>query len=142
MKLYIAGASAEIERCEAFRDAAVALGYEITADWMAMIQLCDGAANHGLSPEARHAARSLAVYGIHQCDLFVLLMPRPPATTIGAWYEWNRAESAGKRCLIVGVDAERTVMTAGCDVIESDADALEWMRGRLANGGGYDPERP
>lgn len=28
--IYVAGASAEIERCEAFRDAAKALGYERT----------------------------------------------------------------------------------------------------------------
>ena len=141
MKLYIAGASAEIERCEAFRDAAVALGYEITGDWCTMIRSV-GNANVWITVEQRRAAEDLATSGVAACELFVLLMPRTLRNgsweyghTIGAWCELAMAKRGEKEILLVGERPERTVFTVDLECIATDAEALMWMRGRLANGG-------
>lgn len=141
MKLYIAGASSEIVRCEAFRDAAVKLGYKLTADWMVMIRET-GKANTGLTDEQRRAAEALAIAGVTECELFVLLLPgtrendyrgNAPVQlhTIGAWYELAVAKNS-KKVLLVGTEPERTVFTVDLERIETDAEALMWMRGRLA----------
>ena len=143
MKIYIAGASAEIERCEAFRDAAVALGYELSADWCAAIRACNGLANVGLDDDHRRAAEDLATSGVAACELFVLLLPgfipsafgaggKPTRIhTIGAWMELQQALRQEHEILLVGECPERTVFTVDLECIATDAEALMWMRGRL-----------
>ena len=127
MKLYVAGASAEIKRCEAFRDAAVALGCTLSADWMAMVREV-GNANHLCTDDERREAKQLAGEGVRRCDMFVLLMPRAGMATIGAWYELGLAENCMCDVLLVGDAPERTVMSHGLDHISSDDEALGHLR--------------
>ena len=136
MKVYLAGASAEIARCEAFRDEMVASGYSITSDWCALVREA-GAANDGLDDTTRRAAVTAAEDGVRACDLFVFLLPglaRPYGeyrTTIGAWLELEMAKRGSKEILLVGEAPSRTVFTVGLDCIAEDHDALMWLRGRL-----------
>lgn len=149
-RLCIAAASAEIERAEAFRDACKAMGYVVDHDWMAMVRSV-GQANGAIGDDARRAAKRLAYAGASTCDVFVLLLPglaEPDPRwgmasrlyTIGAWWELGVASyahdwtEAAREILIVGDSPDRTVMTVDLPHVWTDAEALEWLRGRLAGG--------
>jgi hypothetical protein len=144
MRLYVAGASAEIERAESFIKAARDMGYVVEHDWCAMIRDV-GAANGPIERAQREAAASLAYKGATTCDLFVLLLPalattapcyacqhRKPALTIGAWMELAWAVEQGREVVLVGECPERTVMTVNLKHIATDDEhALMWLRGRI-----------
>lgn len=160
LNIYIAGASAEIERCEAFRDACVAMGYTVPHDWCAMVRNV-GAANGPLPVGVRRAAKNLAYAGASTCDVFALLLPgeignvggRDPMLsafsprgqrvhTVGAWWELAIAEhdvhhnsAARREMLIVGDAPERTVMTVDLPHAWTDAEALDWLRVLAAKAG-------
>ena len=141
--LYVAGASAEIERCEAFRDACKAMGYVVTVDWCAMVRSV-GAANGGLADDQRRAAKALAYEGASTCDVFVLLLPGGYMTTrgarfnatIGAWCELGHSEATrhnvtwgypSREFLVVGDSPERTVFAVDLPHYATDADALRHL---------------
>lgn len=143
--IYIAGASAELERCEAFRDACVAMGYALTFDWMANVRE-HGQANGNIGTSARRHAKNEAYYGATRCDAFVLLLTRrvgwTTTSTIGAWVElgasvmdhnYRRAVRTGweRDFLIVGELPERTIFTVDLTHVATDAEALERLRGMV-----------
>jgi|GEM_PF-4655184 len=134
-RIYIAGASAELDRCERFRDAVIALGFEVTYDWMTARRVA-GKGDAELSPQDRENIAELCMLGVDKCDAFVLLIPLPPSETVGAWVEYGMAYgligSDGVTCVIVGTHP--TIFTEAADHVATDADALDYLRGMLAGG--------
>lgn len=110
MKVYVAGASAEIDRARRVIAELHQRGHEVLFDWPAAIDAAGGRAN-GLSEERVHYARE--DYGAAlACDVLVLLVPS--ASTIGAWVELGAALSQNALVLASGLasDFERTIFTA------------------------------
>ena len=113
-RVYVAGASAEIERCERFRDRCIAAGHAVTFDWMAHVR-STGSANTGLTREQRELAALACLDGAGVADVFILLFPR--AVTIGAWVEYGFVlrDCSLVRVIVVGDDGS-SVMTAAREV--------------------------
>jgi hypothetical protein len=132
MRVYIAGASAEIDRCEAFRDAVIAMGHEITFDWMAE-RRSRPTPDRDLAPMDRVIIARKCLDGVHRSNAFVMLFPRAP--TKGAWIEYGYALGCAEQAyrVIVG-DDRSTALTAryGVDHIATDELALTWLRSMVA----------
>jgi hypothetical protein len=132
--LYVAAASAEIGRAEAFRDACVAMGYTITFDWMANIRRV-GAANEGVSDEDAMECCERSDRGVLDAEVFVLLLGK---SSFGAAEEFGfarcdaRVFDPPKTFLIVG--SHPSVFLRRYPHVETDALALDWLRARKAGG--------
>jgi hypothetical protein len=109
MKVYVAGASAEILRAEAFVKRLRAAGFEITFDWPAMIRSV-GSANGGLTDDQRNDASYHALAGVDECEVLVLLVPEKPS--IGCWVELGYAFQGCIDTLLYVGDPERTIFSA------------------------------
>lgn len=135
MNIYIAGASAEIERCERMRDACKGMGYHVPRDWCAMVRSV-GQANGPLPVYVQRAAKRLAYEGATTCDVFAFLLPTPPLNTSGAWCEvaWfdHASTVTNRESLIVG-DPNRSVMLVDHPCVASDEEALHYLCGLLAD---------
>lgn len=124
IKVYVAGASAEIERCEAFIKRLRDAGFEITFDWPAMVRSV-GSANGGLTDAQREDAAQATLQGVVDSDWLVLLQPRLPS--IGCWVELGVGHMSGTSLLFVG-DPERTIFSALARVVASEDEALDCLK--------------
>ena len=143
--IYIAGASAELERCESFRDACRAMGYVVTFDW-AVVRRASSKTDAELTPSERAEIKGACYRGAASCDVFVLLLPgigdgdafgmAPRLHTIGAWCELGYAEATrhqvtlghgSREIIVVGESPERTVFAAGLPHYATDEAALRQL---------------
>lgn len=138
MKLYIAGASREPERVRAMMEAAKALGFDLTLDWLAVIEAV-GAANEGLTDEQRrhHAREDLCAV---DADVVWVLAPSVPSA--GAWCEMQRAidrvefgpprERGGPLLVVSGPARLRCIFASLADYeYDTDEVALGFLRGLI-----------
>lgn len=89
MKIYIAGSSKDIERCEQWRDRCIGVGIEITEDWMAEMRATP---NDALLDHERLVHCALAdLRGVEQADYVWLLAPPFDKPSAGCWAELDRA---------------------------------------------------
>jgi hypothetical protein len=89
MKLYIAGASAEIERAEQAIKLARLAGFEIAYDWPANVREVGESNPPDATDEQRREWAGTALWAVAQADAFWLLLPRGP--TFGAPVEFGAA---------------------------------------------------
>lgn len=132
-RFYVAGASAELERAEAFMDALEGLGFENAHRWPDDIRaaLARGAgANRGLSRSERLRLAAMDRGAVRSATFVVLLLPPPEIVTVGAWIEFGIALVETTRPVYtVGEDVERTIFTALAGHFECDAHAVDFFRG-------------
>lgn len=127
MKLYVAGASAEIARAEAFIAKLRAHGFEITFDWPAHIRGV-GASNEGVDYDECVRSAKADIKGVLDAEWFVLLEPEQ-AKTIGAWVEIGVALHAVIPVLWVG-EGDRTIFSALATMsVSDDENAIELLLG-------------
>ncbi len=84
--LYVAGASKEIDRCEAFMRAAQALGFELTYDWVSIMRQAP-APDGELDEAILRAIGTSEIDAVLESELFVLLHPQPGSQSTGCWTE-------------------------------------------------------
>jgi hypothetical protein len=91
MKIYLAGASKEIDNVKRYRDAVISLGHEITHDWIADIEreASKGVTDHDLTDDEARRYAQKDLRGIASADLFWFLLPGLPSP--GAWFEFGFA---------------------------------------------------
>ncbi len=128
--IYIAGASAELERCEAFRDACVAMGYRVTFDWMANIRRV-GAANEGVSDAEAIACAKKSDHGIEDADVFVLLLKPDGRASFGAAQEFGYARAVTIRPRLLVVGRNPSVFLRDVPHVDNDGEALGWLHAHL-----------
>lgn len=89
---YLAGASAEIDRCEEMHKALSTLGHECTYNWCEEIRsrAARGLTDAHLTHEERVRFVQLDLLAIERAQLFIFLVPRE-ARTSGAWCELQYA---------------------------------------------------
>lgn len=97
-KLYIAGASADIERAERWIAKAREAGVHVTEDWPAKVRTA-GAANVGTIEQLRAAAEACE-RGVIAASVVWVLVPRETRPTAGAWYEMGMARALGARIVV------------------------------------------
>ncbi len=93
MKIYIAGSSKDIERCEMWRDRCIGLGIEITEDWMSVMR---ASPNEQLLDHERLVACAAAdLRGVEDADYVWLLAPPGTKPSAGCWSELAWAFARG-----------------------------------------------
>lgn len=97
MKIYVAGSSKDIDRCEAMVAACRAMGLEITVDWVAVMRAsppdsaCDATY---LETCARNDIR-----GVKEADVVWVVGPSVSKPSTGCWGELTAALALGKPVL-------------------------------------------
>lgn len=128
MKIYVAASSAEIDRAERMISRLKAAGHEITEDWTVTIRTV-GLANQGLSPERRRECADADFKGVASADRVVILVPRAPVVTQGAWWEGGVADALEIPTLAVGrkEDRDRNIFLSRCREVDTDDEVLVWL---------------
>lgn len=118
-RVYVAGPSAELQRCERVIATVRDLGIRVTHDWPAAL-----AAGHG---DLALAPACLA--GVAAADLVLVLAPAG-GTTIGAWAEMGAALVLRKPVLLVWREGTPIPFESLCQLARTDGVAIEMLRGR------------
>lgn len=95
--VYVAGASAELERATSAINLLGAAGFEVALDWTAHIRELGSAPG---SAELRRAHAIEDEEAIERCGLLWLLVPH--AGTRGAWWEAGTARALGRTVIASG----------------------------------------
>jgi len=132
VKVYVAAASAEIERAERFAREARRLGHEVTHDWMAIVR-SQTVSESELPRAIRREAATDDIRGVREAEVFIMLVPDEQIASRGIWVELGYAIAArdttdglcpGIWC--VGESARVSIFTELANgVFVSDADALK-----------------
>lgn len=130
MKIYVAASSAELERARAAMDWCREQGFEITHDWVAdvtLVRLEGGKADADLTPAEQLAFVVKDLDAVGEADLLWFLVPRPPATTVGAWVELGAAYELGRPVIVSGPHAAQMFCSAASQAFTSDFDARHYL---------------
>jgi hypothetical protein len=111
VKIYIAGASAEIERAERAIELARLAGFEVAYDWPANVREVGESNPPDATDEQRREWAGTALWAVAQVDAFWLLLPREP--TVGAWFEFGAALAR------TGARSSPYIIASGDDVTHS-----------------------
>lgn len=103
MKIYIAGSSQELGRCERAILFATSLGFHITYDWTSSVRsaIAQGVLEHEMPFEQRaHQARR-DLDAVKDADAVVLLAPEKGAPSRGCWVELGYALGLDRRVFCI-----------------------------------------
>jgi hypothetical protein len=125
-RIYVAGSSKELDRCERLIARVRAMGHEITHDWTASVRANGGEANAGLSERERLDA-AVGCYNAACGATFVVVLAAPVMN--GAMFELGAAYAADAVIGYVG-DEGLTIFSSFADhVFVGDEAALAWLEG-------------
>lgn len=93
MKIYIAGSSQELGRCERAILFATSLGFKVTYDWTESVRtsIAQGVLEHELPFEHREHQARRDLQAIDDADAIVVLLPEKGGTSRGCWIEFGYA---------------------------------------------------
>lgn len=136
LHVYVAGPSAELERCARMIAAVRELGCEITYDWPAAILARRdlGLEDADLDPdEARdYAVTDLAA--VYSADVLVWLGPSGGSLIeLGAALMRAPVDFCVCDILVVGPSPHPVFGALVTDRVDTDAEVLEWFRGRIGS---------
>jgi len=124
MKIYLTGASKELELCESFRDRLRAAGHVITHDWMREIRCCP-VSDHDLSHESRVQYALDDMRGVMAADITWILIPEN--TSAGCWVEMGIALGVGG-CVVVSGNWRKCIFAdLAVYRFTTHESALEWI---------------
>lgn len=99
LRIYLAGASAEVELCERYRDRLRAAGVEVAHDWMSGVRANHRRHDRALPDKERRRIAARNANAVASADVFWILVPQTP--TIGAWVELGIAFGSARPAIIV-----------------------------------------
>jgi len=134
-KVYIAGASREPERLDAFFDAVLAQGHTITCDWREEQRAHAGVREADLPVAVRQQAAAKDLAGVREAELLIVLMPPDEIASRGLWVELGSAAGLrfvgtqpAPRIWCVGRNAMASIFTEIADErFFSEEAALMWL---------------
>jgi hypothetical protein len=122
--VYVAGASAEVERAERIIQALRSAGFIVTHDWTRSVReyRAKGYRDADLSDEACEEIAASDLDAVRRADVLLFLSPEQPTT--GAWVELGAASNYGDKTILVsGASARRYLFTRIADWIFDDDEA-------------------
>lgn len=139
--VYVAAAATgdQVERVAAAIHALRALGFVVTCTWPDVVANTPGGANpRDATDESRRGWSTQDLNEIDAADAIWFLVPTPPSTTRGAWFEAGYAYSEHKHLIFSG-DTKQSVFCALGLEFKSDEAALSQLRAmrdrkRIENG--------
>lgn len=98
LRVYIAGASAEVDLCERYRDRLHAHGIDVH-DWMSRVRTNPHRHDRAIPEAERRRIAAQNANAVAIADVFWLLVPETP--TIGAWVELGIAFGSARPAVLV-----------------------------------------
>lgn len=126
--VYVAGASAEVDRIAGYMRELRLAGLQITHDWTIAVdeQRRRGSTDRNLSAPARALAGAWDLEGVTRADVLWLVVPEVPSS--GCWVELGAALVSG-RMVIVSGDHQRTIFSELAQLrFDVHDEALRWFR--------------
>lgn len=110
-RVYVAGASAEVDMVAAYAVALRGNGWQTTYDWTIDVLAArqSGEADADLSGFRRQQLARLDIRGVRDADVVWLLVP-PPGRSAGAWLELGYAFGIGRPTVVSG-EWRRSIFT-------------------------------
>ncbi len=99
MRVYVAGASAEVDVCEWYRDRLLAAGVDVAHNWMASVRANPERRDNEIPRRDRKRIAATCANSVAVADVFWLLAPK--GMTIGAWVELGIAFGSARPTIIV-----------------------------------------
>ena len=140
LRVYVAGASRDLERTRAFIrgaiDAYAELGLEIVHDWAleAARSFAAGDCDATLGPNERLRRAKRCLDAVAQADVVIVLLP--DGESRGAWIELGAAlvlARTGACRVVVSGDYRGTIFTELATAIcEDDVEAMQWLERAIA----------
>jgi hypothetical protein len=146
--IYVAGASAEVERAERWRDALLATGrFTLTHDWMAQVRAAreEGHATDRTLAEGDRVHHARADWGaVLTAHVVWLLLPEKPSTgcwvELGMALEHQRHEFPSKLIVMSGANSKACLFTALVPThVGTDVDAFDWIMTHMKIGHWTEP---
>lgn len=131
MKIYLAGASRELDLIRGYRDKLVAAGHVVTHDWVAVLGEFIAAARKesDLDYEEMRSFSGEDLYGVRRAEAFWLLVPEAPS--IGCWVELGHAIHVAmmrKTTIVVSGNEKKSIFLAqGHQFFPTHDAALAWL---------------
>ena len=130
LRVYVAGASKELDRCRGAMKMIERAGGVITLDWVAAIE-AEGLANEGLDNEKRQRYARADFEGVGSADLIWLLAS--PLASTGSWTELGIALALGKTIVVSGPARERSIFCSLATFeTDHDLEALDYIREKIS----------
>ena len=107
MKIYVAGASKEIDLIEQFIAKLKAAGHTITHDWTVDVRREGGGSPN--DPTVRRTCALQDLKAVEECDLFWLVKPAETSTSTGAWVELGCALSDPAKYTVASGASEKCI---------------------------------
>lgn len=126
LRVYVAGASKELDRARVAMDVIRERGMEVTSTWVEKIREA-GRANEGLSPRVAFEAALGCFREVSAADALLILV-KPDGASVGAYVEVGIALAQGKPIVVSDVKSDRSVFWAMTDrVFAGDAKAIDYL---------------
>jgi hypothetical protein len=99
MRIYLAGASAEVDVCEWYRDRLLTAGVDVVHNWMASVRSDPERRDNEVPRRDRKRIAATCANHVASVDVFWLLIPK--GSTVGAWVELGIAFGSARPAIIV-----------------------------------------
>jgi hypothetical protein len=131
MKIYLSGASKNIELCEQYRDQLLAAGHTLAHDWMKGIRDHGGVSDADTDRYQQKKIAQIDLRAATECQIFWLLLPTVEIHTIGAWVELGAALTSNTSPVIIVSGPWRSIFETLADHRFSDhRTAAAWILNR------------
>lgn len=119
--VYVAASSADIERAQHWTQQLGFAGLKVTSTWIESIADAGGVSNpRNASRDQRRGYSQKNVDAILEAQLLWILVPQPPKTTCGAWWEAGFAHGQRRVVVASGVDTEQSVFNSFAHEFKDD----------------------
>lgn len=112
--IYLAGASSEVDQCEAYMRLLRDAGWRVTFDWTVGLRANQAAGKRDidLTLEEMRSYASADLEGVRQADWIWVLAPEPPNASTGCWVELGDALRSGRGRVVVSGHWRRCIFAA------------------------------
>lgn len=127
LRVYVAGASAEIERAERAIELCKAAGFVVVSTWPNVVRTVGNANPREASKADRRRWSVADLEEVDRSDVLWQLTPTKPITTSGAWVELGCAYRAGKYIIASG-DTKQSIFPALGEEFATDDEVIDYLR--------------
>lgn len=139
VRVYVAGASDELERAQRAIDFIRSIGWTITHDWVAdvrRVRVEGGRADADLTSDEMRELAAADLAAVQGAELVWLLVPNTPST--GAWVELGYALALNRwtnapRIIASGPRAAGSLWCSLLEQFETDEAAIRTLAGKAGN---------
>jgi hypothetical protein len=129
MRIYVSGASNELDRARRAMRMLEARGARVAIDWTVEVERLahDGLTTASMTDTNAREAAELNTLALRSSDALLFLAPR--GTSRDAWVELGVALELGIDVAVAGSAARHSISTRLAPCFETDEDAITWLLG-------------